>query len=202
MDSPDSFQTIKSPSKIEIKIKGSKFIGQAIPCADEAEAEELLEAVRREYYDATHNCFAYRVGIGRGERFRYSDAGEPSGTAGKPIYDQIEGKSLSDLAVIVTRYFGGTKLGTGGLTHAYSESAAKAIEQAGIIEKFITEEISMTVQFPDYSVVERAVHQHDGRVIDSEFSDVVRLKIEIRRSSTDRLKDKLINITSGRVAFE
>lgn len=202
MESPDSFLTIKSRSRIEIKIKGSKFIGQAVPCSDEADAERLLETVRKEYYDATHNCFAYRAGFGRGEKFRYSDAGEPSGTAGKPIYDQIEGKNLTNLMIIVTRYFGGTKLGTGGLTHAYSESASKAIEQAGIVERFITEEISITVQFPDYSVIERIIHQHDGKIISSDFSDVVRLTVEIRQSSAERLKEKLTDATSGRVIFE
>ena len=201
MESPDSFLTVKSQSKTEIKIKGSKFIGQAIPCSDEAEAERHLEDIRKEYYDATHNCFAYRVGFGGDTKFRYSDAGEPSGTAGKPIYDQIMGKNLTDVIIVVTRYFGGTKLGTGGLTHAYSESASAAIEQAEISERFVTEEIRLTVQFSDYSATERIIHQHDGKVIDSDFSDVVRLTVEIRQSRVGRLKEKLTDVTSGRVKF-
>ena len=202
MELSDSFFTIKSPSEIEIKIKGSKFFGRARQCENIDEAEKIIEEFRKKYYDATHNCFAYRVGLGKEIKFRYSDDGEPSGTAGKPIYDQIEGKNLTNLIVVVTRYYGGTKLGTGGLTHAYSDSAAQAINAAGVIEKFITRCISMTVEFYDYNIVERIIHQIGAKVIDSNFSDIVRLKVESRLSLINNLKAKLIDSTSGRIKFE
>ena len=202
MELSDSFFTIKSPSEIEIKIKGSKFFGRARQCENIDKAEKIIEEFRKKYYDATHNCFAYRVGFGKEIKFRYSDDGEPSGTAGKPIYDQIEGKNLTNLIVVVTRYYGGTKLGTGGLTHAYSDSAAQAINAAGIIEKFITRCISMTVEFHDYNIVERIIHQIGAKVIDSNFSDIVRLKVESRLSLINNLKAKLIDSTSGRIKFE
>jgi len=202
MELSDSFFTIKSPSEIEIKIKGSKFFGRARQCENIDKAEKIIEEFRKKYYDATHNCFAYRVGLGKEIKFRYSDDGEPSGTAGKPIYDQIEGKNLTNLIVVVTRYYGGTKLGTGGLTHAYSDSAAQAINAAGIIEKFITRCISMTVEFHDYNIVGRIIHQIGAKVIDSNFSDIVRLKVESRLSLINNLKAKLIDSTSGRIKFE
>jgi len=202
MEATDSFFTIKSSSEIEIKIKGSKFFGRAHKCESVEQAESVLEDSRKKYYDATHNCYAYRVGIGKEIKFRYSDDGEPSGTAGRPIYDQIEGRDLTNMIVVVTRYFGGTKLGTGGLTHAYSDSAAQAIDAAGLIEKFITGKIVMTVKFPDYNIVERIVHQAGARIIDSDFADMVRLTVESRLSHIDRLKDDLVDKTSGRIKFE
>jgi len=197
----DSYYTISGESEIEIKIKASKFIGRAIPCSDETEAEKILNGIRKKYYDATHHCFAFRVGLGSKCKFRYSDAGEPSGTAGRPIFDRIDGKDLTNVIVVVTRYFGGTKLGTGGLTHAYSDSAAQAIEKAGVIEEFITRDISMTVRFPDYNNVERVFNKYNVTVKQHDFAEVVRLTIEIRTSLADQLKNELTELTSGRITF-
>lgn len=202
MELSDSYFTIKTSSEIEIKIRGSKFFGRARKCDSVDEAEGLIDEFRKKYYDATHNCYGYRIGFGKEIKFRYSDDGEPSGTAGKPIYDQIEGKGLTNLIIIVTRYYGGTKLGTGGLTHAYSDSAAQAIDAAGVIEEFITRCINLTVEFHDYNVVERIIHQCGAKVIDSDFSDIVRLTVESRLSAIDNLKAKLTDSTSGRVKFE
>jgi uncharacterized YigZ family protein len=197
----DSYYTIAAESEIEIKIKGSKFIGRAFQCSDETEAENILKNINKKFYDATHNCFAFRVGLGNDSKFRYSDAGEPSGTAGRPIFDQIEGKKLTNLIIIVTRYFGGTKLGTGGLTHAYSDSAAKALEKAGIIEKFITKNLSMILQFPDFNNVEQMFRKYDVNIIRQDFSDIVELTVEIRLSLVDKVKGELIELTSGRIIF-
>jgi len=199
MDRPDSYKTIKNKSDVEIKIKGSKFIGRARPCLREKEAEDRLTFIRKKYYDATHNCFAFRLGLGKYQTFRYSDDGEPSGTAGKPIFDQIEGHDLTNTLVIVTRYFGGTKLGTGGLARAYSEAAGAALEAAEIIEKFITRSLIMTVEFPDYNQVERVIHQLGGNIVGADFKEKVGLKVEIRLSLVERLKESLINATAGRI---
>jgi len=200
-DISDSYFTIISDSEVEIKIKGSKFFGRAFSCTNEAEAENILKNIQKKYYDATHHCFAYRVGLGNESKFRYSDAGEPSGTAGRPIFDQIEGKSLTNVIVIVTRYFGGTKLGTGGLTHAYSDSAAQAIEKAGVTEKYITESLSMTVQFSDYNNIERLIHKYDIEITNQDFSDVVELTVDVRLSMIEKIKDELTELTSGRIIF-
>lgn len=202
MESPDSFLTIESESSVEIKIKASKFIGQAVPCTDETGAEDILNGIRRRYHDATHHCFAYRVGIGNEMKFRYSDAGEPSGTAGRPIYDQIEGKELTNLIIVVTRYYGGTKLGTGGLAHAYSESAASAIEKAGVVERHVTREISITLRFSDYNAAERSIYEFGGRIVHSDFADVVKLTIAMRLSRIEQFKEKLIETTAGRAKID
>ncbi len=144
-------------------------------------------------------CFAYRIGLGKKLVIRYSDDGEPAGTAGRPIYDCLEGQDLTNLILIVTRYFGGTKLGTGGLTHAYSDTARQVLLKAGTVEKFITEQIPMVLEFSDYNSAERVIHQIGGKVIESDFSDVVRLTVEIRLSLVHKLKNRLIDLTSGRI---
>jgi uncharacterized YigZ family protein len=202
MQEPDCFFTVKKSAEVELKIKGSKFIGQVRTCKNELEAVKILDSIRKKYFDASHNCFAFRVGLGKNSQFRYSDDGEPSGTAGKPIYDQIEGKNLTNLIIIVTRYFGGIKLGTGGLTHAYSDTARESISKAGIKKEFIFSRLSMILDFSDYNVVEHLIRRRKAVIVESDFSDEVRLTAEIRRSEVDRLKRELVDITSGRIKFE
>jgi len=203
MAGSDSYRTIKGPGEIEIRIKGSRFLGQALPCTNPEEADSLLAAVRKKYYDATHHCFAYRVGLGKEQKFRYSDAGEPSGTAGKPIYDRIEGNDLTDIIIVVTRYFGGTKLGTGGLTHAYSETAAEAIKKAGIIEQYLMEQLLLTVPYPDYNIVERLIHKHEGKILERGMKEQVpSLTVQMRISFISEFKAMAVDATSGRIKFE
>jgi uncharacterized YigZ family protein len=202
METRDSFLTIGSETEIELKIKNSKFIGRIYYCRDNSEAEVILGRLRKKCYDANHNCFAYQTGLGKDEKFRYSDDGEPSGTAGRPIYDRIVGRNLTNVLVVVTRYFGGTKLGTGGLTRAYSDTAGELIEKAGIIEKYITEKINMVMDFPDYNNIERLVKDRGGKVIESKFTDNVRLSLELRKSQIAEFKSQAIEITSGRIKFD
>jgi len=201
MNRPDSYFTIKSQAESETKIKGSRFIGRIFKCCSVAEAEEILLRIRKEFYDATHNCFAWKIGIGNTMVFKYSDDGEPSGTAGRPIFDQLEGHNLTDVIIIVTRYYGGTKLGTGGLTHAYSDSASDVIKKAGIVECFITDRFDISLDFSDYNSVERLIRNEGASITESDFSSNVKLTIEIRLSKLDGLKEKLIDLTSGRVKF-
>jgi uncharacterized YigZ family protein len=198
----DNYFTVKTASEIEIKIKGSKFFGRAFPCKSEAEAESALTLIRKKYFDATHHCFAYRIGLGPETKFRYSDAGEPSGTAGKPIYDQILGQNLTNVLVVVTRYFGGTKLGTGGLTHAYSDSAAEAINRAGVIEEFLTEQLLLLVEFHDYNIVERLIHKFQGKIVARGAAEQIpSITAEIRCSYIPEFKSRATESTSGRIRF-
>lgn len=201
MEKPDSYLTIKNNAETVIKIKASKFIGRTFSCLSDDEAASILESIRKKYYDATHHCYAYRVGMGKEITFRYSDDGEPNGTAGKPIYDRLEGSDLTNLILIVTRYYGGTKLGTGGLTHAYSDTAKEVLDKSGSVEKYINEKIPLVLQFADYSPVERTIHQIGGKIVKSDFSDIVKLTVEIRLSLTEKLKSSLIDLTSGRIKF-
>lgn len=201
MENDDSYKTITTKGDHEIKIKGSRFIGRARPCQTEQEAEDRIAALRKKFYNATHNCFAYRVGLEKNKKFKYSDDGEPSGTAGKPIYDIIEGRDLTNILVVVTRYFGGTKLGTGGLVRAYGEAAAESIKAAGVAEKLITTPLVMTVEFPDYNLVERIIRQMGGNIVGAEFEEKIGIKAEIRVSMAGKLRDDLIEATSGRIVF-
>jgi len=201
MEQPDSYFTVGSPAESEIKIKGSRFIGRIFNCRTAIEANEILARIRKEFYDATHNCYAWKTGMGNTTVFKYSDDGEPSGTAGRPIYDQLEGHDLTDVIIIVTRYYGGTKLGTGGLTHAYSNSASDVIKTAGVVERFITEQFVIHLDFPDYNQVERLIRNEGAVITESDFSSRIRLSVEIRRSRLDILKEKLVDLTSGRVEF-
>lgn len=202
MEVSDSFLTIKDNAESETKIKGSRFIGLVFGCSNEPDALSILENIRKKFYDATHHCFAYRVGTDKNVIFRYSDDGEPSGTAGRPIYDQIEGQNVTNLILIVTRYYGGTKLGTGGLTHAYSDTASEVLKKAGVIKKYITGEIIMSLGFSDYSSVERVINQIGGKITESDFSDRVKLTVQIRLSLLQQLRDKLTYVTSGRIRYD
>ena len=130
----ESYRTLAGPGRDEVIIQKSRFIGQAWPCATEEEALGRLREVREQTRDARHHCYAYRLGW-QGDVFRSSDDGEPSGSAGRPILGQIDSAGLSDILVVVVRYFGGIKLGIPGLIRAYKTSAADAISQASVVEK-------------------------------------------------------------------
>ena len=143
----ESYRVLAEPITHEIdKISGSRFIADAAPAKSEEEARAFLEVVRSKYHDARHHCWAYRVGP-RGEAWRSSDDGEPSGSAGVPILKQLEGHDVTDLVVVVTRYFGGTKLGVGGLVRAYGSAAKEALEEAKIQEVIVTERVVVTRYF-------------------------------------------------------
>ena len=135
----DIFQTIEAPVAGLFKDRGSKFLAFAYPVASEAAALAHLERLRKEHFKANHHCFAWRLGLGQ-DRFRTNDDGEPSGTAGRPILGQIDALALTDVVVVVVRYFGGTLLGTSGLINAYRESTAEALRQAKILQKIVKDQ--------------------------------------------------------------
>ena len=128
----DTYLTLREGAEAQIKVKGSRFLAEAVPVADEAVAEAALATIRKREYNATHHCTAYRIGPAA-DLFRFNDDGEPSGTAGQPILRQIEGRELTNTLVVVTRYYGGTKLGTGGLIRAYGEAASLALFGLGLV---------------------------------------------------------------------
>src|SRR5438876_12438305 len=129
----DHYRTLAAPAEFRQKIARSEFLGVAFPCASDDQFFDELKAIEKKHFDATHHCWAFRL---LANRQRSSDAGEPSGTAGKPILSGIEGADLFDAAVVVVRWFGGVKLGTGGLSRAYRETAAETLRQAHIVERF------------------------------------------------------------------
>ncbi|PID31058.1 MAG: YigZ family protein [Candidatus Cloacimonadota bacterium] len=196
----EQFLTVKSSFVVEIdKIKGSRFIGRVLPVGSRDEAELELEKVRKSFYDATHNCFAYKVGLGKDEISRYSDDGEPSGTAGKPIFSVIEGSGLTNILVVSTRYFGGTKLGTGGLIKAYTESAKAAIEgcERKVVEIFSNMEFSY--HYDDTSLVMSMISRYEAKIIDEKFSDSASVKLRINRAFVEKFKEELFDKSNGKI---
>ncbi len=186
----DTYLTIENPSKGLFKDKGSKFLSFAYPVSSEQEIKEHLDAVKKEYFDARHHCYAYRLGADL-KTFRTFDDGEPSSTAGKPILGQISSHNLTNILIIVVRYFGGTLLGVGGLIQAYKNASADAIANATVVEREVMDEISITFDYPLQNQVNRILKDHGVKVLKSEFGFNCKLEISCRLSSTPSLLQKL-----------
>jgi uncharacterized YigZ family protein len=187
MPDHDYYYTIESPVRApELKVKGSRFIAEIWPVRSKQDVEAQLAAVRKEFYDATHHCFAYRLGP-TGALLRAADAGEPAGTAGKPILLVLTSQQLTDVLLIVTRYYGGTKLGTGGLARAYAESAQQAVSLSKILRIYLTELIEIEVLYEDLPAIERLLAHAHAEIAERIFLTSVTLKVAVRRSVTDHL---------------
>ena len=152
----DTFLTISSESRGIYKDKGSKFMAFAYPVTSEGEAMEKLELLRKKYFDARHHCYAYRLGA-NGERYRTNDDGEPANSAGKPILGQLTARGVTNVLVVVVRYFGGILLGTGGLTQAYKQAAAAALANARIVKHALTENYQLSFDYQDMNHVLKVV---------------------------------------------
>lgn len=191
----DTFRTIKETAKGLLTEKKSKFIAFAIPVSNTDEIKETIERYRKEYYDARHVCWAYMLGSERKE-FRANDDGEPSGTAGKPILGQINSNLLTDILVLVIRYFGGVKLGTSGLISAYKEAAAEAIINAEIIEKTVDMEVSFKYEYPFMNDVMKIVKELEPQIIAQQFDMDCFMALRIRKALYDQLTDRLRKVES------
>ncbi len=198
----DHFLTINSESTTEIKIKASRFIGETFLVQTVDEARERLGSVCRREYSANHHCYAWRVGVAPDSSFKYSDDGEPNGTAGKPIYDVLAGHKLTNSLVVVTRYFGGTKLGTGGLVRAYGEAARSVIELSGTRDNYLMTRYRIEMDFRQYDRWMKITNRLDAGVIKSDFSDVVTMEIEIRQARSEELRNAFVELTAGKGKIE
>jgi uncharacterized YigZ family protein len=198
----DTYLTIEREARAEIKVKGSRFIAESFLTATLDDAVAKLETVRKREFQATHHCYAYIMGPVGAVQFKYSDDGEPSGTAGKPIYDLAAGRKLTNVLIVVTRYFGGTKLGTGGLAHAYSDSARAVLDESGVRTNYLTDRFRCTLDFPHYDSWQRELHRLGAQVADSQFTDRVSMVVEIRRSRVAELSEAFIELTSGKGRIE
>ncbi|MBK8556343.1 MAG: YigZ family protein [Lewinellaceae bacterium] len=181
---PDAFYTITALATGEFKDRGSKFFGYAFPVTTEAEALEHLEALRKEHFKARHHCYAWRFGV-EGTRFRANDDGEPSGTAGRPILGQIDAAGLTDVLVVVVRYFGGTLLGTSGLINAYREGAAEALGAAEKVEKIIKSHFILDFDYALMPDIMQAVKKMELDIVREAFSERGLMEIGIRNSEVD-----------------
>ncbi len=194
----DSYKTIKSKSEGTYSELRSKFLAFAHPVTTVDEAMALVEQYQKKYYDARHVCYAYMLGHER-LVFRANDNGEPSGTAGKPILGQINSNELTDILIVVVRYFGGVKLGTSGLIQAYKAAAAEAIAAATIIEKTVDEEITIAFEYPLMNQVMRVVKEEEPAILSQTFDNDCQMTLAIRASQMPRLRDRLLKVDGLRV---
>ncbi len=188
----DTYLTIAAPSEGLYKEKMSKFLAFAEPCRTTEQAKEIVTRYKKEYFDARHVCWAYMIGAERTD-FRSNDDGEPSGTAGKPILGQINSFNLTDLCVIVVRYFGGIKLGTSGLIEAYRTAAQEALNAATIEEKIIEETITVHFQYPLMGDVMRIVKEENATVLSQDFVEDCRLTLSLRKNQMPRMRSRFEN---------
>lgn len=189
----DSYWTLAASAEGEYSEKRSKFLAYAYPVTTEEEALERVREVRARYYDARHVCWAYRLGP-TGELYRTNDDGEPSGTAGKPIHGILVSQGLTEVIVLVVRYFGGVKLGTSGLIEAYREATLAALEDAQRRECILTEQISITFSYDLMGPVMRVVKESDTRILSQDFTDTCRLELEQRQGRIVELRTRLEQI--------
>ena len=198
----DSYFTIDREARAEIKVKGSRFIGESFLVHTPDEALARLNTVRKREHAATHHCYAWHTGRDDDTAFKYSDDGEPNGTAGKPIYDVVLGDGLTDILLVVTRYFGGTKLGTGGLARAYGDTARQTLDKSGRKENFITVRFRLGLEFSLYDRWLKKMLALGAEVVASDFAERVTLSVEIRRSRAERLEAAFVELTGGKGEIE
>jgi uncharacterized YigZ family protein len=186
----DFYLTIRASLRApELKIKGSRFIADIFPIASKEEIEVHLASIKKEFYDATHHCYAYRLGI-NGDTIRAADDGEPSGTAGKPILLALTSKELTNCILIVTRYYGGTNLGTGGLSRAYYEAAALAVEGSASIRIYLTDGYQFLLNYEDIDLFERLVHGYEAKH-SADYGEKVLIKVDVRKSLSKKFEKEM-----------
>lgn len=190
----DEYQTIKGEGEGYYTEKRSKFLAFAHHVSTIEEIKELLAGYRKKYYDARHVCYAYMLGTERTE-FRANDDGEPSSTAGKPILGQINSNELTDILIVVVRYYGGVNLGTSGLIVAYREAAADAIAHCEIETRQVEEVITYTFSYPMMNDVMRVVKEMQPRIISQTFENTCEIKLSIRQSEAEQLRNRLAKLT-------
>lgn len=186
----DKFLTVPAqPASSEIKIKGSKFIAQVSHAINREQAESFYSKVRRKYHDASHNCFAYRISK---DDFRYSDDGEPSGTAGKPLLRVLENHDLIQTIIVVTRYFGGTKLGTGGLGRAYSDAAKDVLNKITFEVKTRYATVTIEAGYDDLSNILEMVNKYKGVMGKTEYAEKINICIQIPATKFEDFKKEIL----------
>lgn len=198
----ESYRTLTGEHRLEIdKIKGSRFLGIAAPARDEEAAQALLAAARKQYHDARHHCSAWRFGLD-GRRFRYSDDGEPSGSAGKPILAVIDGRELVDVAVVVVRWFGGTKLGVGGLVRAYGAAAAETLDAAPIETVTLKRRFRFIHEYELSGPVQGLLAEFAFAPQEAEYGADVRFVLEVPLRACDAVLAAFTERTAGRGRVE
>ena len=191
----DTYKTIASSvQEVIFKEKSSKFLGYAFPVTSEEEIKAHLEEVKKAHFSARHWCYAWQLGYGSTQRYRANDDGEPNNTAGIPIYGQIQSFELINILVIVVRYFGGIKLGVGGLVQAYKTTAQLTLQEAEIEEKLITKELRIRFEYPLMNKVMRVVKEQNLNITQQLLTENCELHLAIRQSDYQRMQELFENI--------
>lgn len=186
----DTYFTIEKPAEALFRDRGSKFIGLIYPVSSEAEIKEIIQKLKKEHGGANHHCYAYRLGADK-QNYRTNDDGEPAETAGKPIFGQIQSKDLTDILIVVVRYFGGTLLGVPGLINAYKNAAAEAIAVSSIIEKHITFVYKVEFSFERMNDIMRILKENNCKVIKQDFVELNTIEFSIRKQSSEKIEQQL-----------
>lgn len=189
----DSYKTIREPSEGLFKDKGSKFIALGYSVNSEEEIKTKIKDIKKKYHDARHHCYAYKLGLSE-DVYRMNDDGEPSGTAGKPIYGQIISHGLSDVLIIVVRYFGGTLLGTSGLINAYKAAAKDAIANSQLVEQTIKKQLEISFSYDLLNLAMRVIKDERVDIISQEFSESCQIIVNIRVGKFNEVKKKFESV--------
>lgn len=186
-----TYKTIRKPiENILLKEKGSKFIGFVFPVDSEEEMKSALQKIKTEHLKATHHCYAFRIGL-EGENYRANDDGEPSGSAGLPIYNQLLAHDVTNILLIVVRYYGGTKLGVSGLVKTYKESAKLTLEQAEIITKELESDLEIIFPFEEQNTVFTLLNKFDAKILDFDAQQNCTIKAKIKTSEKENISNIL-----------
>lgn len=195
----DTYRTIVGEAEAIIKERSSKFLALAYHVESAEQVRDIMEPLRKKFYDATHHCYAYRIGY-RGEEWRANDDGEPSGTAGKPILGQLLSRDITNTLVVVVRWFGGTKLGVPGLIETYRESTVAVLDVATVEERTIDRHIRIHYPFESMNGVMKAIKATQPRIVDQQFDNMCTMEIAVRFSDAEQLIARLEKVDG--VAFE
>lgn len=203
LSSREDFLTIKSSTgPHEIKEKGSRFISYIYPVSDGSMAEGFITEFKKKYFDSTHVCFGYIIGDGEDKHVRYSDDGEPSGTAGLPLLNEIRSRELFNVLVIVIRYYGGTKLGTGGLARAYRDSAKLSLENTSIVKTIIKRTQKIVIPYNFMSDLMKVVKKFSMIITDKKYdNNGIEVDLSIPVKNYEDVRNTLINLSKGKVQF-
>ncbi len=193
MSEKDTYKTLLKPSpEVLFKDRGSKFFGSAYPVQDEENIKEILEQLKKQHHNARHWCYAWQLGKSY-EHFRANDDGEPSNSAGMPIYGQLQSFDVTNTLVVVVRYFGGTKLGVGGLIQAYKTAASQALEASKIVERTIDQYFEIRFEYPEMNVVMRIIKDESVEIIDQMLELNCRFKIGVRKKDAEKVFEIFTN---------
>lgn len=196
----DTYKTLEERCTGLFKEKGSKFIAWAVPVKTEEEVKLVLEELRKEYYDARHHCYAYILGPDK-SAWRANDDGEPSGTAGKPIHGQLLSFDLTNVLIVVIRYFGGTKLGVSGLINAYKTAAREAIISGKIIELTVNEVYKIEFPYESMNEIMRIIKEESAQIIDNQFINNCIITYTIRKRDADKVNSRLRKTYAAKITY-